>query len=136
MLFIIGISSRMIFIATGPRTGQHIRIDTPDGVLPDPIAFADPLEADDSTEGVRDVRRVDADSPDSTSYKLIVVTPFGWRFLAPLLLGSSLNPINSSMLATGLGTLAGPLHGTEVAASEIPSLDEIPALDHHRRRPE
>ena len=28
--------------------------------------------------------------------------PFGWRFLSPLLLGSSLNPINSSMLATGL----------------------------------
>ena len=28
--------------------------------------------------------------------------PFGWRFTAPLLLGSTLNPINSSMLATGL----------------------------------
>jgi predicted MFS family arabinose efflux permease len=28
--------------------------------------------------------------------------PFGWRFIAPLLLGSSLNPINSSMIATGL----------------------------------
>jgi predicted MFS family arabinose efflux permease len=28
--------------------------------------------------------------------------PFGWRFLSPLLLGSTLNPINSSMLATGL----------------------------------
>jgi MFS family permease len=28
--------------------------------------------------------------------------PFGWRFTAPLMLGSSLNPINSSMLATGL----------------------------------
>ncbi|HEX4361348.1 MAG TPA: hypothetical protein VH141_27680 [Pseudonocardia sp.] len=67
-------AQRTIFIATGPRTGQHIRIDTPDGILPDPIAFPDPLEADDSTEGVRDVRRVDADSPDSTSYKLIVVT--------------------------------------------------------------
>jgi predicted MFS family arabinose efflux permease len=28
--------------------------------------------------------------------------PFGWRFLSPLLIGSSLNPINSSMIATGL----------------------------------
>ena len=28
--------------------------------------------------------------------------PFGWRFTSPLLLGSSLNPINSSMIATGL----------------------------------
>jgi MFS family permease len=28
--------------------------------------------------------------------------PFGWRFTTPLLLGSALNPINSSMLATGL----------------------------------
>src|ERR1700712_4100866 len=28
--------------------------------------------------------------------------PFGLRFLSPLLIGSSLNPINSSMIATGL----------------------------------
>jgi predicted MFS family arabinose efflux permease len=28
--------------------------------------------------------------------------PFGWRFTSPLLLGSTLNPINSSMIATGL----------------------------------
>jgi predicted MFS family arabinose efflux permease len=28
--------------------------------------------------------------------------PFGWRFTAPLLLGSTLNPINSSMIATAL----------------------------------
>src|SRR5215469_10004575 len=28
--------------------------------------------------------------------------PFGWRFVSPLLLGSTLNPINSSMIATGL----------------------------------
>jgi predicted MFS family arabinose efflux permease len=28
--------------------------------------------------------------------------PFGWRYTGPLLLGSSLNPINSSMIATGL----------------------------------
>jgi predicted MFS family arabinose efflux permease len=36
---------------------------------------------------------VDADAPRK---------PFGWRFTTPLLLGSTLNPINSSMLATGL----------------------------------
>ncbi|MCO5972808.1 MFS transporter [Actinoallomurus soli] len=29
-------------------------------------------------------------------------TAFGWRFVGPLLLGSTLNPINSSMIATGL----------------------------------
>ena len=28
--------------------------------------------------------------------------PFGWRFVSPLLIGSSLNPINSSLIATGL----------------------------------
>lgn len=28
--------------------------------------------------------------------------PLGWRFTAPLLLGSTLNPINSSMIATAL----------------------------------
>ncbi len=32
----------------------------------------------------------------------IVGKPFGWRFVSPLLLGSTLNPINSSMIATGL----------------------------------
>lgn len=32
--------------------------------------------------------------------------PFGWRFTFPLLLGSTLNPINSSMLATGLVGIA------------------------------
>jgi MFS family permease len=30
------------------------------------------------------------------------IKPFGWRFTAPLLLGSALNPINSSMIATAL----------------------------------
>jgi hypothetical protein len=29
-------------------------------------------------------------------------TDFGWRFLTPLLLGSALNPINSSVIATAL----------------------------------
>lgn len=36
--------------------------------------------------------------------------PFGWRFTFPLLLGSTLNPINSSMLATGLVGIAADFH--------------------------
>ena len=32
--------------------------------------------------------------------------PFGWRFSLPLLLGSTLNPINSSMIAVGLVSIA------------------------------
>lgn len=31
---------------------------------------------------------------------------FGWRFLLPLMLGTTLNPINSSMIATGLAGIA------------------------------
>ncbi|MGI8418883.1 MAG: MFS transporter [Nakamurella sp.] len=37
-----------------------------------------------------------------TEAKAATSKPFGWRFTAPLLLGSTLNPINSSMIATGL----------------------------------
>ena len=36
--------------------------------------------------------------------------PFGWRFTAPLLLGSTLNPINSSMIATGLLSIGLDFH--------------------------
>jgi MFS family permease len=36
--------------------------------------------------------------------------PFGWRFTAPLLLGSTLNPINSSLIATGLVGIGIDLH--------------------------
>ncbi len=36
--------------------------------------------------------------------------PFGWRFTFPLLLGSTLNPINSSMIATGLVGIAADFH--------------------------
>lgn len=38
--------------------------------------------------------------------KRSVDKPFGWRFAFPLLLGSTLNPINSSMIATGLVGIA------------------------------
>jgi len=36
--------------------------------------------------------------------------PFSWRFVAPLYMGSTLNPINSSMLATALVPLAAFMH--------------------------
>lgn len=35
---------------------------------------------------------------------------FGWRFTFPLLLGSTLNPINSTMIATGLVSIAADFH--------------------------
>ncbi|MCF8567561.1 MFS transporter [Alicyclobacillus tolerans] len=36
--------------------------------------------------------------------------PFSWRFVAPLYMGSTLNPINSSMLATALVPIAAFMH--------------------------
>ncbi|GAA4664515.1 MFS transporter [Frondihabitans cladoniiphilus] len=46
--------------------------------------------------------------------------PFGWRFVSPLLLGSSLNPINSSMIATGLVGIGVDFHkGPGTTASLI-----------------
>jgi predicted MFS family arabinose efflux permease len=39
-----------------------------------------------------------------------VEKPFPWRFTFPLLLGSTLNPINSSMIATGLVAIAADFH--------------------------
>jgi predicted MFS family arabinose efflux permease len=36
--------------------------------------------------------------------------PFGWRFTAPLFLGSALNPINSSLIATALVPIAAGVH--------------------------
>lgn len=47
-------------------------------------------------------------------------TPFGWRFTAPLLIGSTLNPINSSMIATGLVAIGVDMHrGPGATASLI-----------------
>ncbi|HEY0249172.1 MAG TPA: MFS transporter [Gryllotalpicola sp.] len=37
-------------------------------------------------------------------------TPFSWRFTTPLFIGSALNPINSSMIATALVPIATGLH--------------------------
>jgi MFS family permease len=39
-----------------------------------------------------------------------VATPFGWRTVTPLLMGSALNPINSSVIATALVPIAAALH--------------------------
>lgn len=36
--------------------------------------------------------------------------PFSWRFVAPLYMGSTLNPVNSSMLATALVPIAAFMH--------------------------
>src|SRR5580698_8916651 len=36
--------------------------------------------------------------------------PFGWRTVTPLVMGSALNPINSSVIATGLVPIAAALH--------------------------
>jgi MFS family permease len=44
--------------------------------------------------------RVPVDSP------LPDARPFSWRFTAPLLIGSALNPVNSSLIATGLVPIA------------------------------
>ncbi|MGG7507938.1 MFS transporter [Plantibacter sp. YIM 135249] len=48
--------------------------------------------------------------------------PFGWRFVSPLLLGSALNPINSSMIATalvGIGTDLGVDAGKTAALISV-----------------
>lgn len=44
----------------------------------------------------------DSPAPRAESAQPSGKSPFGWRYTAPLLTGSSLNPINSSMIATGL----------------------------------
>jgi predicted MFS family arabinose efflux permease len=36
--------------------------------------------------------------------------PFSWRFLAPLFIGSALNPVNSSLIATALAPIAAAMH--------------------------
>ncbi len=60
-------------------------------------------------------QRPEARAPSGRSDK-----PFGWRFISPLLLGSSLNPINSSMIATGLVGIGVDFHkGPGTTASLI-----------------
>ncbi|MFF1878825.1 MFS transporter [Leifsonia sp. NPDC058230] len=48
--------------------------------------------------------------------------PFGWRFTLPLLLGSTLNPINSSMIATGLVSIAADFHTGPGATATLVSV--------------
>ncbi|MCU1530283.1 MAG: major facilitator superfamily 1 [Frondihabitans sp.] len=48
-----------------------------------------------------------ANTPPATA---IQGTPFSWRFTTPLFLGSALNPINSSMIATALVPIALGVH--------------------------
>jgi MFS family permease len=49
-------------------------------------------------------------SPASTSTSDVTGKPFSWRFTTPLFIGSALNPINSSMIATALVPIAVGLH--------------------------
>jgi predicted MFS family arabinose efflux permease len=57
---------------------------------------------------------------ESTTRASGTANAFGWRFTAPLLLGSTLNPINSSMLATGLVGIGVDFHtGPGATASLI-----------------
>ncbi|MDM4761748.1 MFS transporter [Galbitalea sp. SE-J8] len=71
--------------------------------------------------------------------------PFGWRFVAPLMVGSSLNPINTSMIATalvGIGTDFEASPGTTAALISVlylcsavaqPTMGKLAALVGPRR---
>lgn len=48
--------------------------------------------------------------------------PFGWRFTAPLLLGSTLNPINTSMIATALVGIGVDMHAGPGATTSLISV--------------
>ncbi|HEV7183035.1 MAG TPA: MFS transporter [Leifsonia sp.] len=49
-------------------------------------------------------------SPASAATSVVTGKPFSWRFTTPLFIGSALNPINSSMIATALVPIAIGLH--------------------------
>lgn len=49
-------------------------------------------------------------TPGAASGSALMEKPFSWRFTAPLYIGSALNPINSSMIATALVPIATGLH--------------------------
>ena len=49
-------------------------------------------------------------SPQPVVRSTVRGTPFSWRFTTPLFIGSALNPINSSMIATALVPIATGLH--------------------------
>ncbi|SEG94987.1 Nicotinamidase-related amidase [Actinacidiphila yanglinensis] len=63
-----------------------------------------------------DVRAsTDADTPDAESWRR---RPFGPRFVAPLLMGATLNPVNSSVIATALVAIAASV-GVSVSQTAI-----------------
>jgi predicted MFS family arabinose efflux permease len=57
--------------------------------------------ADDSKIASKGARAAAASSSDE---------PFGWRFVTPLFMGSALNPINSTLIATALVPIAHDMH--------------------------
>jgi MFS family permease len=59
---------------------------------------------------------------EAAAAQTIAGKPFGWRFLSPLLLGSTLNPINSSMIATALVGIGVDLHAGPSATASLISV--------------
>jgi MFS family permease len=53
---------------------------------------------------------VPTDAPEELVDESRRAKPFAWRFISPLYLGSALNPINSSLIATALVPIALSLH--------------------------
>lgn len=59
---------------------------------------------------------------EPTTEQATAPKPFGWRFTAPLLLGSTLNPINSSMIATALVGIGADMHAGPGATASLISV--------------
>lgn len=51
-----------------------------------------------------------SNSTDSTGSTAVAAPSFGWRFTTPLFLGSALNPVNTSLIATALVPIAAGVH--------------------------
>src|ERR1700722_16401067 len=45
-------------------------------------------------------------------------SPFGWRFVTPMFMGSALNPVNSSLIATALVPIAAAM-GVSVGRTAV-----------------
>ncbi|MEY9863159.1 MFS family permease [Catenulispora sp. GAS73] len=86
------------------------------------MSVADNLRAgrDDTAPDLPDNSELRAEpaAPAAPAKPDIAANPYGPRFVAPLYLGSALNPINSSIIATALVALAAALHIT-VGATAI-----------------
>jgi hypothetical protein len=46
---------------------------------------------------------------------------FSWRFVTPMFLGSSLNPVNSSVIATALVPIAAAMHVSVGRTAVLPA---------------